>query len=351
MKQRVPLERHERERGTHKAVSAPRAFAGRSAGSLHATVLGLQRSAGNRAVSSLLVGREGSGRHEAPVAVQRVSYGTDPVATIQPGDKDLLYGIGFHRSLTKQRLAAQQGKNTIRTIDDYNRAIGINDVLFNSKTAGLALYDVRAELNVNGAWAALGVLQMDAALNTATNQAAIQQWITTLRGRASHIGLEDLGASGGFLSKAKIERKNRFKKNRKESQAQEQKADRLTVRDTRTFLSGGHNKTTAQQQYDGMSQKKQSALNEWVYRAFFRRTSKLGQDFVIGLGGKVHFNTMADPDWDPVARVGPGVRDHGLKTMSEVGETGKNRSITVSEYRHMKKLKKLHPNAFSVYGE
>ena len=48
---------------------------------------------------------------------------------------------------------------------------------------------------------------------------------------------------------------------------------------------------------------KQAALHAWVYRAFFRRTSKLDQDFTVAQGGSVHFNTVADPNYNPATGV------------------------------------------------
>jgi hypothetical protein len=138
--------------------------------------------------------------------------------------------------------------------------------------------------------------------------------------------------------------------NRAESQANQPKVDRLTSTDTRRFLSAANVKGTAQTQYDAMSGPKQTALNKWVYRAFFRRTSKLGQDFTIKVqNATVHFNTVADPNYQPL--LGPQWQDNGLRTMSKTGQNDKNRSITVSELRHMKKLAKQYPNQFNVYGE
>ncbi|HET9078523.1 MAG TPA: hypothetical protein VFN68_16420 [Acidimicrobiales bacterium] len=297
----------------------------------------LQRSIGNRAVCNLVT--------SGAVVVQRdLRYGNDPQTGIAEDSPDLLYGINIPRAQTKGRLSDDQRKR-LRTIDDYNRAIGINAII-KGTTAAMALYDVRAQLASTGAWG----LTMDATLNTVDNQGSIQLWIDYLRAHAAHIGLEDLGSRSGPLVRDKINTKDRFKKNRKESQANQPKADRLTPSETRDFLAPTHTKTTAQNVYDAMSPAKQAALNEWVYRAFFRRTSKLGQDFTVKvLGGMVHFNTVADPDYKPL--LGPQWKDKGLEKMSKSGKNDKNRAITVSEYRHMKKLAKQHPGSFNVYGE
>ena len=273
-----------------------------------------------------------------------VTSGTDPKALINPMDKDLLYGINIPRGQTKGRLDPAQ-RTAIRTIDDYNRAIGINAIMTSANSA-MGLYDVREQLAHNGAWG----FPFDAALNTPTNANAVNQWIDYLRQHAAHIGLEDLGGKGGLLSKAKIDKGGRFKKNRAESQANQPKNDRLTSSDTRRFLAAANTKAGAQQMYDAMSVAKQTALNKWVYRAFFRRTSKLGQDFTIKvLNARVHFNTVADPNYQPL--LGPQWVDGGLEQMATTGQNDKNRSITVSELRHMRKLAAQFPGRFNVYGE
>lgn len=280
--------------------------------------------------------------------VQReLKYGKDPKTMITKDNKDLLYGINIPRGETKGGLSNEQ-RSTIRTIDDYNRAIGINAVM-TSTNAAMGLYDVRAQLALPllADWQLPGA---DAKLNTPTNKVAIDQWVVLLRQNGPHIGLEDLGEKGGLFSKNKINKKSRFKKNRKESQASQPKADQLTSTDTRRFLSANHTAATAKNAYDAMSTAKQKALNEWVYRAFFRRTSKLGQDFAIKvLNATVHFNTIADPDYQPL--LGPQWQEHGLDTMSATGGNTKNRAITVSEFRHMQKLAAQYPNQFNVYGE
>ena len=289
--------------------------------------------------------QQGSSHTARRLMIRRaVNYGQDPKALIGDNDKDLLYGVNGPRGKTKSGLSAEQ-KTTIRTIDDYNRAIGINAIVTGANAA-MGLYDVRAQLASVAAWG----LTMDAALNTPTNQAAVQSWIDYLRQHAAHIGLEDLGDKGGFLRKAKIERGGRFKKNRAESQASQPKADQLTPDDTRKFLSSANTKVDAQTAYDAMSAPKQTALNKWIYRAFFRRTSKLGQDFTIHiLDAKVHFNTVADPDYVPMQNV--NWQDGGLEQMEKTGKNDKNRAITISELRHMKKLAKANPTKVNMYGE
>jgi hypothetical protein len=276
--------------------------------------------------------------------VQRVmKYGNDPQAMIQQDDQDLLYGINIPRGQTKGRLGADQ-QDSLRTIDDYNRAIGINAIMTAANSA-IGLYDVRTELASAAAWA----LPPDQALHRPSTVDAIQMWIDQLRERRAHIGLEDLGAKT-LIGPNKINRGGRFKKNRAESQAHLPKADQLTPEEIRRFLAAANTKTDAQNLYNAMSAPKQTALNKWIYRAFFRRTSKLGQEFaIVKLGARVHFNTVADPNYQPL--LGPQWLDHGLRQMSKTGDNDKNRSITVSEYRKMKKLAKQYPASFNVYGE
>ena len=272
-----------------------------------------------------------------------VHYGTDPNTLMQAGDKDLLYGLAVPRHQTMARMNAAQ-KDAIHTIDEYNLAVGINAIM-TATDGAMGLYDIRAELASNAPWS----LPLDAKYNTPTNAAAIQQWIALLRAHAAHIGLEDLGTKGGTFSQNKIDKKDRFKKNRRWSQAAEPAADRLTPSDTRRFLSPAHTKATAQAEYDNMSPGKQKALNFWVVTAFFRRTSKLGQTFAITtLGARLHMNTIADPDFDP--KVGPKWHRHGLKTQSK-RKNAKDRAITVSELRNLKKVAKQNPGSVNVYGE
>jgi hypothetical protein len=268
--------------------------------------------------------------------VQRMPrYGADPKTLITPTSKDLLYGLTSPRFSTMGRLEENQ-LNTIRTIDDYNHAVGINDVMKLDRAA-MGLYDIRAELASSEAWR----LPLNGDMNTPANKEAIQKWITFLRENQAYVGLEDLGQ--------KMNKKNRFEKNRVDSQTNVSTGDKLTTTDTSWFLSPANPKAMAQSMYDAMSPEKQAALNKWVYTAFFRRTSKLGQDFTIKvLKAKVHFNTVADPNFDRAK--GPQWQDHGLETVS-AGKNDQNRAITVSEFRHMKKLSASHPDAFNLYGE
>jgi hypothetical protein len=305
-------------------------------------LLQLQRLAGNQAVCKLI-----ANAGKSPLSVQRaVTYGTDPKTLINAGQKDLLYGINFQRGLTKARLSPTQ-KQELRTIDDYNRGIGIN-ALITANNAAMGLYQVRAALARPAPWTLATPQPLDA---TNPNQGDLINWIAFLSFHSQRVGLEDLGAKGGFWRKDKINTKDRFKKNRKQSQATAPVADRLTARDVRNFLDPANTQVDALNLYTAMTAAKKTALNEWVYRAFFRRTSKLGQDFTIAQGGKIHFNTTADPNYNPVTRVGGQAVDRGLNIMSKTGQNAKNRAITISELRHMKKLAKLHPGSFNVYGE
>jgi len=279
-------------------------------------------------------------------SVQRIRSGQNPVGLIHPTSKDLLYGINGPRGATKGKLNRHQ-KLRLRTIDDYNRAIGINKAM-GAKTSAMGLYDVRVELASIKPWG----LPSDPSSPPydSVNDEDLERWVDYLRLNKDKVGLVDLGQkASGWFATSKINEKGRFKKNRKESQAKQARADRLTSKQTRQFL-GCANKAEAQALYDAMSPNKQEALNQWVYRAFFRRTSKLGQDFTVKVqGAKIHFNTVSDPNYDSVQR--PNWQETGLKTQSETGKNDKNRAITVSEYRHMQKLKKDYPDHFNEYAE
>jgi hypothetical protein len=293
-------------------------------------VVQLQRMAGNAAVNRLLQ--------------RQVTYGLDPVAEVANADKDLLYGLNNTRAKTKGRMGAQQ-KVQLRTIDEYNKAIGINDVM-KGTTAALGLFDIRAQLDSPNAW---GLNQDPNLVSADTNS-----WIDFLRHHAAWIGLKDLGVSAGWFSTDKIKKKDRFTKNRKEPQTNLNKSQRLSASDVRKFLACT-TKNQAQTRFNALSADNKTALNEWVYRAFFRRTSKLGQLFALNvLDSKIHFNTRADPDWDPVMRVSPiggrGEMDRGIEAMN-VGAVDQNRSITVSEYRHITKLMNMNPGRVNIYGE
>jgi hypothetical protein len=284
--------------------------------------------------------------------VQRL-YGTDPSKLITEDSHDLLYGNNDPRAATKSRLEDKQ-KNKLRTIDEYNRVIGINS-LITSMFAAIGLFYLREQLNSTTEWGLSA--WKDRKIDLAKDEAP-EKWIAFLRKHKTTVGLVDLGQKGGLFGKAKIDQKNRFKKNRAFSQADQAKGDQLTSEEIRQFL-GLPTVTDAQTVYTAMSPKKQAALNAWVYRALFRRTSKLGQDFAVKeLGATIHFNVASDPNYKP-PRLRP--TDSGNIPKPNWDERGvitqggqkinKNRPITVSEYRHMKKLQKEHPSKFNVYGE
>lgn len=280
--------------------------------------------------------------------VQRF-YGDDPKDKITQDSSDLLYGNSDPRAATKVCLDANQ-RLKLRTIDEYNSRIGINK-LITSTFAALGLFYLREQLDSTAEWG------LSAWRNRAIdpqNDDALEKWIGFLRAHKDKVGLVDLGEKGGWFVKAKIDQKHRFKKNRRFSQADQAKGDRLTSKEIRQFL-GSPNIAAAEALFYPMSPKKQEALNAWVYRALFRRTSKLGQDFTIKeLRAKVHFNTASDPDYqppkDPDTVVTPTWQDTGVATQSRK-KINKNRPITVSEFRHMEKLKKTNPDSFNVYGE
>lgn len=284
--------------------------------------------------------------------IQRL-YGTDPSKLITEDSYDLLYGNNDPRAATKSRLDDRQ-KNKLRTIDEYNRVIGINS-LITSTFAAIGLFYLREQLDSTGEW---GLRAWKERSKDATKDEAPEKWIAFLRKHKTTVGLVDLGQKGGLFSKAKIDQKNRFKKNRAFSQANQAKNDQLTSKEIRQFL-GLPTVADAQKVYNAMSSNKQDALNAWIYRALFRRTSKLGQDFAVKeLGAMVHFNVASDPNYKPPRFKSTNSGSMPKPNWNEKGvivqggqKINKNRPITVSEYRHMKKLQKDYPNQFNVYGE
>ncbi|CAZ97224.1 hypothetical protein [Zobellia galactanivorans] len=75
----------------------------------------------------------------------------------------------------------------------------------------------------------------------------------------------------------------------------------------------------------GVSEKYQEHINRWVYDAFFRRTSKLGIDYTINNGNRIHFNTASEFD-----KKGKSIVSH-----AENPEKKQRQPITDSEIRHI----------------
>ncbi|MBO1348852.1 MAG: hypothetical protein EBE86_016365 [Hormoscilla sp. GUM202] len=132
-----------------------------------------------------------------------------------------------------------------------------------------------------------------------------------------------------------IKSKNRFKKNL--GDPKDGHAKNIKPQEINSFLRPNKTFDEALDELQKMPQKKRDALNEWVYKTFFRRTSKLGIDFAIHtLSARIHFNTAASIDPNSGKAEMREVRIGGLNQAS-LRDQSKNRSITISELRHIQK--------------
>lgn len=260
--------------------------------------------------------------------VQKIKY--DPVLeyTNRPKSKSVLYGLEDMRQATKKRIK-NKPKNRI-TIDEYNLDLGINDVM-SCYSSALGIFLIREALESPG-WKLKPQI-----VGTDPN---IDAWISMLKENKHSIGLYDLGnkqsASWWFFGDTygtkKIKDKNRLGKNAKpkdKNQSLEAKRindwlgkERVTDRERSNMLKKDYNRLMA--------------LSNWIYKAFFRRTSKLGIDFIIDkLEARIHFNIAGR------APNATGVTDDGIAVSSNIPSES-DRAITVSEYRHLKKKTKYY---------
>ena len=279
--------------------------------------------------------------------IQRVVHtGIDPLVGYLSGvDRSLLYGMHPTRQVTQGRLAVQDGvagPNARRTIDDYNADIGIN-ALMTVNQAGVGLFTVREALAQANPLATWGVYFPQAAAAVAAD-VNLQAWIQKLAGNRQRIGLEDFGnrtkvGKLGFRQRAgrkKIESKNRFTKNLGDPAAG--RANNTTPAQINQFLQPGHNFNTAFTAFTGMTSAQRDAVNQFVYKAFFRRTSKLGVDFAIAdLHSNVNFNTAAAVDHTSTDLQVARNRPKGLIMTNQMIDQSENRAITVSELRYIRK--------------
>ncbi|MEM7537812.1 MAG: hypothetical protein AAF639_36920 [Chloroflexota bacterium] len=268
--------------------------------------------------------------------IQRDLIGSDPLDSYQtnPDDRSLLYGVANNRSLTKHRIKkAGLDQDRILTIDDYNRAVGINNAITISGSLS-GLYQVRQALNDPNNWSSYLPHSDQNAINT---KPELQAWIRALVRHKDKIGLYDFGARTyrsmfhKYDGVYKILAKDRLTKNRGTNY---EHVD-ITANNINAFLSSAHDSyDSAMASIRSLNEDQQGALSEWIYKAFFRRTSKLGIDFAINdLGATVHFNTagMVNPLTDFKNIAG------GLRRNNETVDQSSNRPITISEYRHIQK--------------
>ena len=319
-------------------------------------VMQLQRTIGNHAVQRLLAQRQTEQRDpqtRRDGRIQRLLVGQDPKEDYDSDtdSKSLMYGLSFMRIKTQGRVGKKDIKKP-KTIDEYNKILGINGVM-GMATSAVGVFKVRQALDDPANWATY----LPAADSVEIATPHMQAWINLLVARKNSICLYDIGnkkKSGplGWFGKTAGEKKlgksNRISKNVRD-------AGNLTASLINSFLAPNLTETQAQKAFAKLSSKKQTALSEWTYKAFFRRTSKLGIEFATmapdegGMGATVHFNTAGNPTFE----TGGTDQPDGVITMSNT-DTGKNRNITISEYRHVQKLikaGKLDPTKINFYSE
>ena len=288
-----------------------------------------------------------------------IDYGQDPVEDYRnnPKDPSLLYGLeepGNFRNLTKKRLKEENlhhddKKNDCppRTIDEYNHAIGITRWM-PAYFAHRGIFQIRRALEEPQRWKS-HLPDADDSVNEP--ESLLGKWRDKLVENKQSIGLYDLGDRSKktkFLGLhkttkglKKIEEKNRFNKNLEERNQKNIKAENINL-----WLRESNNVEEASRLASNMDSNQEKALSQFIQKEFFRRTSKLGIDFVTDdLDAKVHFNTAGKVNSNdanaPVAEKGllktVGSRRHYRKQKN-------NRAITVSELRHIKKRERQDNN-------
>lgn len=301
--------------------------------------------------------RQAASSARAP-AIQRDHHveGHDPLADFDDDQGDVLYGLSPYRGVTQGRMDDENpdrwAANKPKTIDVYNRKAGIN-ALMGAGTSAYGLFKVREALEGDGAWPLENTEDMD--------QEWMQAWIAKLRANSRKIGLYDLGNQtktilGTRKGKEKIKKKHRLTKN-----VDEDKADDLDAKRINKWLAPGKTYEEARDQVndwygDAATGSMCMALNQWIYKAFFRRTSKLGIDFIAGdRGARVHFNTATSMNYLGLTEEERRVHRDGVGRKSRRRRSQhNNRSITVSEYRHAKKRMRkgrIPRNRINMYGE
>lgn len=296
--------------------------------------------------------------------LQRTLVGTDPLGDLtDPAARDLLYGTSTSRSKTTSRLTIQDQNLTLdryRTIDAYNLAIGLNAVMDKAgdPTVIFLVREALCENNVIQNWRT----RFTAAVPNMETDPDLTAWITMLENNTFRIGLYDLGApqqSRTDYAAAEKRRKKKLGLTKFSSNTRVKKnfTDRTMYQNTTItgdvildWLAADRTYAQAQTDVSNFNTTEKTELAKWVRTAFWRRTSKLGIDFTIGRGHKIHFNTAADKTWSPTKGVLPTMKAGDLKKIN----TKHGRMITTSEYRHVKKgIKKgtLDPNLVNFYDE
>ena len=286
-----------------------------------AHILQLQRTAGNAAVANLL---------------QRELEGEDPAGDVlRPESRSLIYGLSSARKFTSTRLQHEgeeferktgQELTFYRTIDAYNTNAGITDAFGAMEQSGAhVIFAVRAAL-AEADPVATWYKHLDAREDPAKDD-DLAAWITCLKSSEEYIGLRDLAVPERLAK----EGKHRFGKNLKGQSHAE--ATALTPASISGWLSNDWSEAEAKKHLATLDPQTQDDLGKWIQTAFFRRTSKLGIDFIIKRGHKIHFNMAADPDFVADAGEHANVRAGGLQTVLEQ-KREYARPITASELNY-----------------
>jgi hypothetical protein len=282
----------------------------------------------------------------------------DPLNDYAEGDMSLFYGMeapGDFRNKTLARRNDAQKKNKYPTIDSINRDVGINAEMGKS-TSATGIFKVRQALADPTHWDTY----FPKAVDDWDTTPQLSQWITTLVAHANHIGLFDFSDSTkvgiwGFRKRAgkkKLGKKDRISKNISAGMRQHVNKDKIYNWLSMPAATGvNYNYGNLP---NGVDQNSYLGISEWIYRSFFRRTSKLGLDFATNvLKQKVYFNTGGSVGY--TGAFGTGTKQKGgIKTVSDTENQSNQRAITVSEFRHVTKMiqqGKIDPTKVHFYDE
>jgi len=284
-------------------------------------------------------------------------------------DVGLYYGLERgYRGVTTGRLkklreaAGVDMDNTpLPTIDQYNKAVGINEVMGSPTKPAKGIFKVREALNDPDNWDTIMKPPTDAQFQTPRNRTLVAKWKDMLVAQREQIGLYDYGdpRGGGIKkllkglgTKIKLGTGNRFSKNKYDAKDTE-----LTPSHISSFLSTESYEDGKKALKNVPKQDREvfalSKIGGWIYLAFFRRTSKLGLEFATsaqGLNAKVRFNTAGQMSYGNRDTYSPTA----LKDIAEKSPGSTKRQITVSEYRHLKRLMKagkIKPEQIIEYAE
>jgi len=287
----------------------------------------------------------------------------DPVPTSEQDLRDdvgLYYGLERgYRGVTIGRLKKRRqdagidvDNTPLPTIDQYNKAVGINEVMGSPTKPAKGIFKVRQALNDPDNWDSIMNPPNDGQFQTVRNKTLIAKWKDMLVANKEQIGLYDYGdpRGGGIIggikktlkglgSKIKLGTGNSFSKNKYDAKDTDLKPEHI-----RNWLSTDNYDDAKKAALKKVPKDQQdvfalSKIGGWIYLAFFRRTSKLGLEFATsakGLNATVRFNTAGQKDYGNRDTYSPTA----LKDIAENSPGSTKRQITVSEYRHLKRLMK-----------